>query len=135
MCDKEVKALSLEFRNFGKRNTQRFFILEDLSLTCDACKTPEVRLSIREMTRRYFEELRLEEQTLNKRLQRIIQDAVKKGDKKDKKEKDALLSTLETAALIAIKKEVTFKLSSSSKLKIKYKGLRKPPYLTFEMMF
>ena len=135
LCDKEVKALSLEFRTFEKRNIQRFHILHDLSLANDACKTPEVRLSISEMTRRYFAELQMEEQTLNKRIQKIVQDAARKNDKKDKKEKDAVIKALEAAALAAATKTITAKLNSKSKLKFKYKGLKKPPFVTFEMKF
>jgi len=135
LCEKEVKALSLEFRSFEKRNVQRFHILHDLSLASDTCKTPEVRLSISEMTRRYFAELRLEEQTLNKRIQKIVQGAAKKSDPKDKKEKDAVIKALEAAALAAATKTITAKLNSKSKLKFKFKGLKKLPFVTFEMKF
>jgi hypothetical protein len=135
MCDKESKALTLEFRTFGKRNTQRFFILNDLTLACDMCKTPEARRSITEMTRRYFAELQIEEQSLNKRIQKVLQDAAKKGKKKDKKANDTLDKALETAVRLAVKKEIEIRLGNSSKLKLKYRGLKKSPYVTFVLKF
>ncbi len=135
MCERETKALTLAFRTFGKRNTQRFRILDDLTLACAACKTPEARRDLNEMTRRYFLELQLEQNSLNKQLDKIMREAAKAGGKKDKKKKDAVIQALETAAVIAIKKEVSFKLSSNSKLKLKYRGLKKSPFVTFELMF
>jgi hypothetical protein len=128
MDDEEIKAFQLELNNFGKSNTQRFRIL---TLSCELCKTPEARLSITEMTRRYFDELRREEATLNKRLDNMLRDAAKKGGK-DKKKDD---KELENNAKKMIDRFTSIHLGGNKRLKLKFNGIKKPPYLIFEMKF
>lgn len=131
MDDEEIKAFQLELTTFGKRNTRTFHILEDLTLSCELCKTPEVRQSITEMTRRYFDELRREEATLNKSIERMLRDAGKKGDKDQKKDD----KSLENNAKKMIDRFTSIHLGGNRRLKLKFNGLKKPPYLIFEMKF
>ena len=131
MDDEEIKAFQLELNTFGKRNTQRFRILEDLTLSCELCKTPEARQSITEMTRRYFDELRREEASLNKRIENMLRDAAKKGGTDKKKDDKAL----ENNAKKMIDRFTSVHLGGNRRLKLKFNGIKKPPYLIFEMKF
>ena len=130
MEDEEIKAFQLELGTFGKRNTQRFRIMDDLTLSCDLCKTPEARQSITEMTRRYFDELMREQNMLNKRLDKIRRDALKAG-KDDKKSAKAM----DMAAKKAIDRFTSVHLGKNKRLKLKFNGFKKPPYLVFELKF
>ena len=127
MEDEEIQMFQLELKNFGKRNTRRFRILEDLTLSCDMCKTPEARQSITEMTRRYFQELQREQNVLNGRLQN--------GLKSKKKDKKGDTKAMEKRAKKIIDQFTTVNLGGNRRLKLKFNGFKKPPYLIFEMKF
>ncbi|WP_095588666.1 hypothetical protein [Actibacterium ureilyticum] len=127
MSGGDNKQFQLTLDTFGKRNQQRFRILEDLSLSCDLCKTNEARQSITEMTRRYFDELKKEEASMNKQLQRLLQQDAKKGggDKKDDKAR-------EKEAKKMIDKFSSVHVGKNKRLRLKFNGFKNPPYLIFE---
>ncbi|GGH25247.1 hypothetical protein SAMN05444007_103266 [Cribrihabitans marinus] len=127
MEDKGEKQFQLELTTFGKRNKQRFRIMEDLTLSCDMCKTPEATRSIREMTERYFQELMREQNSLNKRIDKMLKDAAKGGDKKSDNK------ALEKNAKRIIDQFTSLHLGGNRRLKLKFNGLKKPPYIIFEM--
>ena len=131
--EEELQMFQLELNTFGKRNTQRFRILDDLALTCDMCKTPEARNSISEMTRRYFDELRREENTLNKRIDKVLRDAAKKSKGKGKDKK--AMSAAEKRAKKMIDRFTSLHLGNNRKLKLKFNGFKKLPYVIFDMKF
>lgn len=126
MSGGDNKQFQLTLDTFGKRNQQRFRILEDLSLSIDNCKTNEAKQSISEMTRRYFDELKKEEASMNKQLQRMLQgDAKKGGDKKDEKAR-------EKEAKKMIDKFTSVHVGKNKRLKLKFNGFKNPPYIIFE---
>lgn len=126
----DTKQIQLTLDTFGKRNQRRFRILEDLSLSCDLCKTPEAKQSITEMTRRYFDELKREEASMNKQLQRVLQGDAKKGDG-DKKDDKAR----EKEAKKMIDKFTSVHVGKNKRLKLKFNGFKNPPYIVFDMKF
>lgn len=129
MSGGDNKQFQLTLDTFGKRNQQRFRILQDLSLSIDGCKTNEAKQSITEMTRRYFDELKKEEASMNKQLQRVLQgDAKKGGDKKDDKAR-------EKEAKKMIDKFTSVHVGKNKRLKLKFNGFKNPPYIIFEMKF
>lgn len=127
--EEQIQRFQLELKTFGKRNTPRFRLLDDLSLTIDTAKTPEVRANLQEMTRRAIAEMMREENTLNKRLEKMIRDAAKKGDKK----KDN--KALEKRAKKMIDQFTSIHIGKNAKIKLKFKGFKKPPYIQFEYKF
>lgn len=127
MADGDSKKFQLTLDTFGKRNIRTFRILEDLTLSCDMCKTNEARQSITEMTRRYFDQLRKEQMTLNKQIQKMLAEAPK-GDKKDTK-------AFEKNAKKMIDKFTSVHLGGNKRLKLKFNGFKSPPYIIFEMKF
>lgn len=129
MDDDGAKQFQLELTTFGKRNTRRFHIIDDLTLSCDMCKTPEATRSIQEMTRRYFKELQIEQNTLNKRIEKMLKEAAKKGSGGGKKAEN---KDLERAARAMIDRFTSVHLGNNKRLKLKFNGLKKPPYIIFE---
>lgn len=127
MAGGDNKQFQLTLDTFGKRNQQRLRILEDLSLSCDLCKTNEAKQSITEMTRRYFDELKKEEASMNKQLQRLLQQDAKKGGG-DKKEEKAR----EKEAKKMIDKFTSVHVGKNKRLKLKFNGFKNPPYIIFE---
>ena len=137
MQDDGVKQFQLELTTFGKRNKQRFHIIEDLSLSCDMCKTPEATRSIRDMTKQYFQELQREQNSLNSRIDKMLKNSAKKGGggakgagggKGDNK-------ALEREAKKMIDRFTSVHLGGNRRLKLKFNGLKNPPYVIFEMKF
>jgi hypothetical protein len=127
--EEQIQMFQLELKTFGKRNAPRFRLLDDLSLTIDTCKTPEVRTNLMEMTRRTIAEMAREEATLNKRIEKMLRDAAKGGDKK----KDN--KALEKRAKKIIDQFTSIHLGKNKRIKLKFKGLKKPPYVIFEWKF
>ena len=131
MADEEGELLKLTqktFADFGKRNQKRFYIIEDLTLACDACKTPEAKTSIREMTKKYFQELMREQNTANAQFQanmKKFKELQKKGPSKDfgKKVKQT------------IDKFTSVSLSKNSKLKLKVTSVKELPKLEYILKF
>lgn len=127
--EEELQMFQLELKTFGKRNTPRFRLLDDLSLTLDTAKTPEVKLNLQEMARRAAAEIVREQDTLNKRIEKMLRQAAKGKDKK-KDNKD-----LEKRAKKLIDQFTSIHLGKNKRLKLKFNGLKKPPYVIFEMKF
>lgn len=127
--EEQVQMFQLELKTFGKRNTRRFRLLDDLSLTLDMAKTPDLRNNLQEMSRRAIAEMMKEENTLNKRIEKIIRDANKGGPKK----KDN--KALEKRVKKLIDQFTSVHLGNNKKIKLKFKGLKKPPFVQFEWKF
>ena len=128
--EEEEEVLQLLDKNlslFGKRNKQRFHILEDLSLTCDMCKTQEAKNDIRTMTRRYFDELRREQSSLNGQIQNMLKKS--KSMKKSGPSKD-----FEKRAMKMIDRFTSIHIGRG-RLKLKVKSIKKLPQLEFELKF
>jgi hypothetical protein len=123
-----LQVLQKNLTQFGKQNTQRFRILEDLTLSCELCKTPEAKTSIREMTRKYFDELKREQGSLNTRIQNMLKktkDFQKKKPSKDFGKKVAKM----------IDKFTSVHVGKNGKLKVKFKSVKELPELEFFLKF
>ena len=131
MDDEEIKAFQLELNTFGKRNTQRFRILEDLTLSCELCKTPEAQAVDHRNDPPLLRRAAREEASLNKRIENMLRDTAKKGGTDKKKDDKAL----ENNAKKMIDQFTSVHLGGNRRLKLKFNGIKKPPYLIFEMKF
>lgn len=126
MPDDDIKPFQLELTLFGKKNQKTFHILEDVSLTCDLCKTPETQKSLTELSKEYVDELMREQDSLNKKFERLMRDLKSTGDgKQDNKE-------LEKKAGKLIDKFTSVHIGKNKRLKLKFNGLKQPPFLVFE---
>lgn len=128
-----LQMFQLEMSKFGKSNLPRLRIIEDLSLSCDVCKTPEAKTSISEMTRRYFDELKREEATLNKSIDQMLKKAAQKS--KDSKTDKKSQSAMEKKAKQMIDKWTGIHIGKNSKLTLKFNGLKKLPYVVIDGKF
>ncbi|MAY85233.1 MAG: hypothetical protein CML02_00675 [Pseudooceanicola sp.] len=129
--EEEIQMFRLELDKFGQSNKRRFYIIEDLSLSCDMCKTPEAKQSISQMTRAYFDELKREEASMNASIDRAMKSAAKKRGKNGSVDAKAM----EKKAKKIFDKFTALHLGGTKKLTLKFKGFKKPPFLVFEGKF
>lgn len=123
--DELLQSIHKQLSLFGKKNERRFRILDDLSLSCDACKTPEAKNDIRAMTQRYFDELMREQASMNNNLQKLLsqkKELKKKGLSKDFGKKAGKIFDKFSALHIG-----------RGKLTLKIKDFKNLPLLQFEM--
>lgn len=119
---KTLKEYNLHLQTFHKRVGPKLRLIDDLSLSCDVCKTAEAKAKLKRLILLEYKPVLTEQQRLSK----LLQNLQKTNPKPSK--------GFEKEVVKIYKKFTEFKLSPNSKLKIKPK-LKGLPSLEFQLKF